>query len=347
MPISEVKRFGEHENAFGFLRLLFASLVIVSHTIEVHDGNARREPLTRLFGTITFGQFAVAGFFLISGFLITASYLKSPSPADYMRKRITRIYPGFIICSVICMVAFGPLGGGDPPVGVKHAVIAPIIRALILCPPVMDNVFLGSHYAHLNGAAWTIQYELLCYIVVLALGTLGMIDKPIIIIVLSALCLVLTSAAPQGISEFLNSLPLGSLVFQGDRIAIIRLTGLFLAGSSFYLIQHLIPISRAAAATSAVLLCGTLSYQPLVYLGMAVFGSYLIFAVAAFGTGTVLEKINNKNDISYGLYLYAWPIGLLLLWWHVSSSLWIIGGLTMLIASAAGAVSWFIVEKPA
>lgn len=80
---------------------------------------------------------------------------------------------------------------------------------------------------------------------------------------------------------------------------------------------------------------------------MAVFGSYLIFAVAAFSTGTVLEKINNKNDISYGLYLYAWPIGLLLLWWHVSSSLWIIGGLTMLVASAAGAVSWFIVEKPA
>lgn len=202
--ITKFRRFGEHQNAFGFLRLLFASLVIVSHTIEVNDGNSRREPLTRLFGTLTFGQFAVAGFFLISGFLITASYLKSSSPEDYMRKRITRIYPGFIICSVICMVAFGPLGGGDPPVGVKHAVIAPIIRALILCPPVMDNVFMGSHYRHLNGAAWTIQYELLCYIVVLALGTLRMIDKPVIVIVLSAICLVSTSVGPQGISEFLN-----------------------------------------------------------------------------------------------------------------------------------------------
>jgi len=345
--ITKLRRFGEHQNAFGFLRLLFASLVIVSHTIEVNDGHARREPLTRLFGTITFGQFAVAGFFLISGFLITASYLKSPSPADYIRKRVTRIYPGFIVCSVICMVALGPLGGGDAPVGVKHAVIAPVIRALILCPPIMDNVFLGSHYAHLNGAAWTIQYELLCYIVVLILGTLRMINKPSIVIALSAICLVSTSVAPQGISDLLNSLPLGSLVFQGDRIAILRLIGLFLAGSSFYLIQNVIPISKVAAATCAVLLCGTLAYQSLAYLGLAVFGSYLIFSVAAFGTGTVLEKINNKNDISYGLYLYAWPIGLLLLWWRVSSSLWIVGGLTVFLASAAGAASWFIVEKPA
>lgn len=56
-----------HANAFGFLRLLLASMVIVSHTPELVDGNQHRELLARLTGTNTFGAFGVAGFFVISG----------------------------------------------------------------------------------------------------------------------------------------------------------------------------------------------------------------------------------------------------------------------------------------
>ena len=46
-------------NNFGVLRLLFAYLVIVAHSPELVDGNASRELLTQIFGTITFGGLAV------------------------------------------------------------------------------------------------------------------------------------------------------------------------------------------------------------------------------------------------------------------------------------------------
>ena len=48
----------KHRNAFDFLRLLSAFLVIVSHATALFDGNRQREVLTRLFGTISFGDLA-------------------------------------------------------------------------------------------------------------------------------------------------------------------------------------------------------------------------------------------------------------------------------------------------
>jgi peptidoglycan/LPS O-acetylase OafA/YrhL len=89
--VSEVEHFGRHRNAFGFLRLLFASLVIVSHATELFDGNREREPLTRLFGTISFGDLAVDGFFIISGYLVVGSYLKRPAIGEYLLTQARRL----------------------------------------------------------------------------------------------------------------------------------------------------------------------------------------------------------------------------------------------------------------
>jgi peptidoglycan/LPS O-acetylase OafA/YrhL len=87
-------------NNFSVLRILFATLVILSHSTELIDGNRSSETLTRLFGTISFGVLAVDGFFIVSGYLITKSYLSS-EPISYLVKRTLRIYPGFIVAFVV------------------------------------------------------------------------------------------------------------------------------------------------------------------------------------------------------------------------------------------------------
>lgn len=110
-----VSRSADHDNGFGLMRLVFATLVLVSHGPELLDGNRGREILTQVFGGLSFGEFAVDGFFVISGALITASWMNAASARDYLWRRITRIYPGFlaaIAAIAVSVLVVAPLGGG-------------------------------------------------------------------------------------------------------------------------------------------------------------------------------------------------------------------------------------------
>jgi peptidoglycan/LPS O-acetylase OafA/YrhL len=99
-----------HKNNFGLLRLIFALLVVVSHSFEIMG---RPDALVLFFGTISSGKLAVDGFFLVSGFLVAQSFDHSRTVTIYLLNRILRIYPGFIIASLICLFLVGPLSGAD------------------------------------------------------------------------------------------------------------------------------------------------------------------------------------------------------------------------------------------
>ena len=101
-------------NNFNLLRFIFASLVIFSHVPELRDGNRSNEILTRVFGTISFGEMAVDSFFILSGFLIVKSWQDGKCVARFLISRILRIYPGFLFASLICAFIIGPIYGyGD------------------------------------------------------------------------------------------------------------------------------------------------------------------------------------------------------------------------------------------
>ena len=62
----------------------------------------------------------------------------------------------------------------------------------------------------------------------------------------------------------------------------------------------------AAGAAVTLALCIYNSVFP--EAAIAVFGGYLIFWSALHVKSSFLASINNQNDISYGVYLYAWPL---------------------------------------
>jgi peptidoglycan/LPS O-acetylase OafA/YrhL len=59
-----------------------------------------------------------------------------------------------------------------------------------------------------------------------------------------------------------------------------------------------------------------------------------------------LNGIGSKNDISYGVYLYACPFQNLLIQYHPDISPWVLTIYTLIYTCIVGYLSWTIVERP-
>src|SRR5215469_16755409 len=102
--------FDQRENNIDFVRIFLALLVILSHSYPLALGHERTEPFMLLSrGQVTGGHIAVDLFFILSGFLISASYERSRSAVSFLRKRVARIYPGVVLLSLVTLVVFAPL----------------------------------------------------------------------------------------------------------------------------------------------------------------------------------------------------------------------------------------------
>jgi peptidoglycan/LPS O-acetylase OafA/YrhL len=97
-----------------------------------------------------------------------------------------------------------------------------------------------------------------------------------------------------------------------------------------------------------VLLVICLFFQPLVALALAIFGGYLIFWFALHCPVLPISRFTNKTDLSYGIYLYAWPIqSSIAFFTNRSINPWVLSLITLALAAAAASVSWTFIEKPA
>lgn len=323
------------------------------------DGNPGREIFWNTFHSMTFGGFAVNCFFIVSGYLISASFLNSSSVTSYLTKRIARIYPAFIAVFIISAFIVAPLSGADIPSNVS-ALGRLLHDCLLLQKPTVEGVFSGQPYPTLNGSLWTISYEFRCYLLVIALGLLGVLQRRSWLMGATLLCLAGTLIFPiptveggWSPTDVLPPADMSGYSLHDLRVALIgnnrqnlRLVSMFLAGACFYAYQDKIEFSKALIGASTLGLILSLFHPISAHIGMMLFGSYLIFAIAQIGGRGILSRINNENDVSYGVYLYAWPVAKLLNWWFPTAPLAAVIVATFVISWACGWASWLLIEKP-
>lgn len=330
-------------NNFNSIRLLFALLVIFSHSFPLGTGSYAYEPLYRITGGQTeFGKLAVWGFFVISGFLITQSWLRSPSAIKFLRRRVGRIYPGFIVISLLSAIFVVPYAS-DAHTYTQipwHRFISHTLRLNQWeMPPVFTK---NAHPNIMNGSLWSIPFEFWCYLGILFLGMCRLLERRYL--VLSLLVIVIGCRLAIDITAWKGSTEILAEVF-GDPDTWATVLPFFLAGTIFHLFGGHTLLRAPVAIIAAVVLVISYFIPHGYIVTMPTCGSYLLMQLAYLPALNRL-KLGKYGDFSYGVYLYAFPVQQLLV---------MSGGGSMrpleLFALAApitlvlGALSWFLVER--
>ncbi len=127
-----------------------------------------------------------------------------------------------------------------------------------------------------------------------------------------------------------------------------RLAAAYFAGAAFHLYADRIVQSGrlALACLAGLLVAAFVPGSKVLPLLIPYLGGYLVFYLAYVPAGR-LKDIAQWGDLSYGTYLYAYPIQMMLIHWfgpRLSP-----GGLTILAIMGTGvfaALSWHFVERP-
>jgi peptidoglycan/LPS O-acetylase OafA/YrhL len=338
---------GRRNHMFDLLRLFFATVVLLAHAAEWVDGDMRHDLISWLLRSenntqYNFGYLGVDGFFLLSGFLIVQSWVSDPEFFNYLRKRILRIVPGYMVAMLFTTFVVGILAPGTNAFFRK---LGPhyVESLMMLGSPNTPPVFPGAHQNRLNQPAWTIPYEFRCYLLVAIWGVCGLFRRRAFWAAATALLLFLVLfPALTGPRDSWHTL----YYFTGQPPQIARLCAAFFIGGSFNLFRERIAFRPWMAAIAAAGVIGVGAFAPLHFEpAILLFGGYLLFY---FGQSPAvrIHWLERFPDISYGVYLYGGPVEGLWIWYTRSTSPWTAFLASVLICYVLGWLSWHLVERP-
>ena len=316
-------------------------MVLLSHAPEITDGNRSREIFNRVTRSgISFGDVGVMGFFLLSGYLIVQSWQGDPEFWNYLRKRILRIVPGYLVAAILSTIVVGLLAPAIPNF-FRHFTYHYPASVLGLDRPKTPPVFPGLTYPDVNGSMWTIPYEFRSYLLVAIFGVCGLLRRPVAWIGTAVLLLIVT--ADKGLEHHLEWQRWRA--FTGTPHYVFSLTATFFVGGCFYLFRDRIKFRLIFGIPAAIgLLLAGIFLPGNLELAMILLGGYLLFYLAQVEIKS-LPTMGRFPDISYGVYLYGWPVEALWIWYHRGSP-WITFLVSVPICFGLGWLSWHFVERP-
>lgn len=324
-----------HDNNFDFLRLFAASAVVIGHSYWL-SGNIQHEPLRQFTGHSDMADVAVNLFFVMSGFLIAASWLNSRSPVDFLGKRALRIFPALFVSVLLGVGLVGSLATQLPleEYFSDSQTLAYLWNLLLLSRFELPGVFLDNPFPRtVNGSLWTLPYEVGMYLGLLGLGLLRLLHRHLVPLIPLGLMLLHFVLMPRlGIdSELLEKVSrLGMFFFSGTALYLYRaqvpwnaglalgLLGLNLltAGSDHWFLVHVL----------------TLPYLAIYLAHLRVPG---------------LARAGRAGDFSYGVYIFSFPLQQLIIWRYPGLSVPAFALLSLAGSLALGVLSWHFIEAPA
>ena len=323
-------------NNIQLLRLLAAAAVMLFHSFAF-TGRLAEDPVFVATGTTDSSVVGVGCFLLLSGFLVTRSWLTRPGLVAFAAARILRIYPALIVAVVLSIV----LAGMATEVPWRAFIASPVTidyawhNALAWeVHFLLPGAFLRNPYpGAVNGSLWTLAVELRLYLAVAIAGMAGLLARTD----RSAAALIALVALFVWKPEWLPLAP--------QNASTRNLALLFGIGALAYVARDRIPLSLAAFVVAVVVFI----------LNPWGLGRGLWFTLTlAYGTLVLAyhpriqwHAYNRVGDYSYGLYVYAFPVQQTIVARVPGLTPLELFAVSFAVTLVLAALSWHALERPA
>ncbi len=323
-------------NNFHLLRLFAAMLVLFSHAHSL-----RRLPEPLFLERMPLGPLGVYIFFSISGFLIYKSYRSDPNLLRFLAKRGLRLWPGLLVVVALSALVLGPLVSALPVADyMAHPLLTLYFWNLALYPIYhLPEVFSGLPYPGVvNGSIWSLAIEVAMYLSI-----------PLALIVMRAGGVVyLVMFVGFAVLHFTWIwVDQNMLVVWGSDLRQLPMCGIFFAAGA-----AIAAFRWERLFTPNVMLCAAIalfcspanntSFHLVLWIALPI-----LVIGAGSSTSPFGHWLAERGDLSYGTYLYAFPIQQLLMlnWPELSLMAYITSTVVLVLACAW--LSWHFVEQPA
>lgn len=338
----------DHNN-FNLLRLIAAFLVIFSHSYAFLV-EPKADFLTRLTNSLipTLSVLGLYFFFIISGFLVANSFKNSKGVSSFLWKRCLRIFPGLFVCLMVTVFIFGPLTTilplneyfGHPDTyeylwkGIGLYNIEDHLPGVFEYNPLSRPV---------NGSLWTLRYEFSFYLLLAGLGFLFFSKR-------SALKLGLVAVSLLGLAAYVYEYQITGnilgLYLGWHQVGVFG--ALFFLGALGLELRNHLKFNFVTAFILSIIVFGFLRNTEIAFYLKLIVLTYITLWLAIIPLPQKVNDWFNNFDLSYGFYIYAFPIGQALAGQFYGT---LNGGslalLTMLCTLPFALLSWLLVEKPA
>jgi peptidoglycan/LPS O-acetylase OafA/YrhL len=274
---------------------------------------------------------------VISGFLVTQSWLARHAIVPFVAARVLRIYPALVAATIVT-IALAAISSTlalstflADPLTIDYAWRVSLGWEMVYRLP---GAFPTNPFPHdVNGSLWTLPIELRLYVGLLIAGVVGLLAHRLWWLAAAALLIIAFSLRPEWFPLAPN-----------DRV-VRELALLFVLGSLACVWRDAVPVSLTGAAIAIALVV----WNPGGFARGALFAPLLAYVVLVAAYHPLLQwpLFNRAGDYSYGLYVYSFPLQQTLMQRFPGLEPAGLFALSLPLGIAVAAVSWHAIEKPA
>jgi peptidoglycan/LPS O-acetylase OafA/YrhL len=323
------------------IRLAACTFVLLFHCFPL---TGTSDPIQPMF-EITLGMVGVMILFGVSGFLVSASWFNDSRVRAYFVKRGLRIFPGLIASLIITAFLIGPV---VTSLSVGDYLTHPTPYLYVLKGSFLDTfsgrlpgVFESNPFPDVvNGSLWTVPIEWCCYIAVAGAAiTRAFRHRWLLVGILLVLFVAMVVVAP----------PIDASIAPEDQqnsfLLMLLPCGSFLTGVLMFLWRQNVRLYPWTLAVALAIL--PLPLPAGLHIGLEMIAvPYAAIHLGLRRPGRVAVLVR-PGDVSYGVYVYAYPLQQSLAQGIAGLAPATMFALTFPIAWLMGFVSWHWLEHPA